>query len=982
MEFRILGPLEALEEGRDVAPRGEKRRALLALLVVHANQTLPVSKLIDELWGEDPPATAVRTVHVHISRLRKGLWAGGDSGAESLIVTREHGYELTIDPEQLDSYRFEQLIAEGSKLSTDHPERAVVTLEQALSLWRGAPFADLADEAFAQREAARLEDLRLVAIECLNAAKLDLGGHAELVGPLEALIDEHPYRERLRAQLMLALYRCDRQADALQAYQDARRTLVEELGIEPGEHLRALERAVLAQDPTLAVPAVETAKPSRLPAPPNRTLGRDQDRDAVADLLRRTDVRLVTLTGPGGVGKTRLALEIASTLERELPDGAWFVSLAATARVEHVPSTVAQALGATPRRGESSEVAIERYLASRSGLLVLDNLEHLLPAAPVISDLLGACPGMKALATSREALRLQAEHRYQVSTLSVPATRDVAAIEQAPAGALFVERAHSQDRGFSLGSINAGAVADLCRRLDGLPLAIELAAARLPLLGPDELNARLADTLDALGSGARDLPDRQQTLRATIDWSYRLLDPEQAEAFVNFAVFAGGATLEAAEAVTGASLDTLAALVDKHLLLRRAGVGEPSRLLMLETVREYAAERLESGRQATEVHARHVRHYLSLAERAEPHLWSHADAEWLPQLDAEIDNFRAALDWTVQHTPVDALRLVAALGAYWNFRNQFAEGTSRVEAALGAAGHDAPANYRARARLEQAFLVGSTCLNEGKTLQGAREYAQEALELCREVGDQEGAGFALMGLAWFEQGERLPQRRRFELAEEAMACAQETGNERLLALALAERALAVRPEHAGPDLEQAAQGLREIGDVVDLMELYRGAAHNAIKAGTPELAGPWIDLAFSLARQLDDPLEDMLVSGTVGLHALFIGQLDRAEAAFMEQLGHCQELAVRDPMSQGLAGLAAIAVQQGNDERAARLVGAATATGHIDDPDVVAQLDTRFFSAARARHGASAWDQARASGAEMTLEQALAIALGPEPTSD
>ena len=287
MDFHILGPLEALEQGLDVAPRGEKRRALLALLLVHANQTLPVGRLIDELWGEDPPATAARTVQVHVSRLRRALRAGEGLGAERLIVTHGHGYQLTIDPERLDSYRFERLIAEGSELLRDHPKRAVAVLEQALSLWRGAPLGDLREEPFAQREAAPFRRSATGCDRVSQRGRLELGGHAELVGALEALIEEHPYRERLRAQLMLALYRCDRQAEALQAYQDARKTLVEELGIEPGEHLRELERAVLAQDSALAVPDVEGAAPRRLPALPNRTLGRDHDQEAIAELLRQ-----------------------------------------------------------------------------------------------------------------------------------------------------------------------------------------------------------------------------------------------------------------------------------------------------------------------------------------------------------------------------------------------------------------------------------------------------------------------------------------------------------------------------------------------------------------------------------------------------------------------------------------------------------------------------------------------------------------------
>ena len=369
----------------------------------------------------------------------------------------------------------------------------------------------------------------------------------------------------------------------------------------------------------------------------------------------------------------------------------------------------------------------------------------------------------------------------------------------------------------------------------------------------------------------------------------------------------------------------------------------------------------------------------SRSRSARTHLWTHADTHWLPQLDAEIDNFRAALDWSLEHSPIEAVRLVGVLGPYWNLRNHFAEGASRVQAALDAAGAEAPARYRARAHLEQAFLIATIRMNTGKPLQLARKYADEALTLYREIGDREGAGYALTALAWFQQGNPLPQRRRFELAEEAVACAHATGNDRLLALALTERALALQPDHAGPDLEEAAQRLQETGDVISLLELYWNAAHNAIKAGTPELAGPWLDRAVPLARQLEDPLENMVTSGTVGLHALFIDQLDRAEVAFREQLGACQELALPEQMSQGLAGLAAIAVQRGDDERAARLLGAATGVGHVDDPDVVAQLDARFFSAGRARHGPSAWDQTHSLGAEMALEEALRLAVEPHP---
>ena len=321
LDFCILGPLEVFDDGRAVPLGRVKQRALLGLLLLHPNETLSTDRLIDELWGERPPASAANALHARVSRLRRALAGHNGSASAELVVTRERGYELRLDPERLDSHRFERLVAEGrSELAAGRRERAVSAFERALSLWRGAPLADLADEPFAQSEIARLGDLRVVALEQLFEARLALGRHADVVGQLETLIGEHPYREGLRAQLMLALYRCDRQADALQAYQDARRTLIEELGIEPGERLRELERAILVQDPSLAVPAQEPAElPPELGAG-TLLAGRDAELAWLREhwrLARGGAGRLVLVTGETGMGKTRLAAELAVEVQRD-----------------------------------------------------------------------------------------------------------------------------------------------------------------------------------------------------------------------------------------------------------------------------------------------------------------------------------------------------------------------------------------------------------------------------------------------------------------------------------------------------------------------------------------------------------------------------------------------------------------------------------------------------------------------------------------
>lgn len=1109
MEFRLLGPFEVRRGDQVLGLGGAKQRALLAILLTHANHVVPLERLAELLWGEDAPPTAGHVIEVYVSQLRRALEPEG--APYRVLLRKPSGYMLQVSRRELDATEFQDLVESAPRSA---PGQAAAQLTRALGLWRGPALADFATEPFALGEAARLNELRLHAQEERIDAELALGRHGRLIGELQSMVEEHPLRERLCGQLMLALYRSGRQAEASDLYQRTRRRLVDELGMEPGPDLQALLKRILQQDPALApspsapagaaglpsgtvtflltdvegstrrwdrnptamrqamaghdeilgrlvaahggievesgregdsvmaaftrasdaiasalemqrelaghpwpqgadvhvrvaihsgeaelrgghyygpavyrcarllatgfgdqvlvsgatrdlvvdgmpegatlrdlgshrlrdlerpervyqlqgpglrveFPPLKSLDPRRhnLPISPTRFIGRIDELAEIKDRLDST--RLLTLVGAGGTGKTRLALQAAAELMEGFADGVWLIELAPLSEPELVGQTVAQTLGVREEGGRPVLKTLTEWLSDKQLLLLIDNCEHLVPAVVDVADrVLRDCGGVRLLATSREALRVNGEVIMKVGPMPEP-----------EAMILFAERSAAVEPTFRLTDDNSASVAQICRRVEGIPLAIELAAGRARMMAPAEILTRLQASFGVLAGGSRSADARHETLKAAVDWSYRLLNEDEKRFFRRVSVFMGGFTMEAAEAVcggdgTGSVLELTGQLVDKSLVAPHEGRAGPTRYSLLEAVREYGLSRLAEHGELERAQSQHAAFFVGEAETASNHPSGPELTPWIQRLTDDLDNLRAVFDADGVSAET-TLKLAAALADVWFARGEFSEGRARLESALKAT--SGPSLSRARA------LLGAALMTEAQgNQQAASDYCAQSLALSSKLGDVEGEARSLQQL-----GQIAIQLEDFDRARSCL-----------------NQALDIATKH----------GFHRIRTVC----LWRlGMA--ALFTNEVPLAHEYIAASLELGREQSD-------TEMVALSLMMLGNVALSERRFEDSEQHLREsleVLRLEGSSRSIANLleslAAVAAATGDRIRALRLGGATEAVRRriavAPSSPFHREISARLESIRQDPGGQAAWE----SGARMSRQEATDYALG------